>query len=160
MRKDPKRLDTITDILKQEKRKSLLKFSMDRSCNDYRSLESKKRCKSGWIETHYHQEELLRKSYTSVVVIGDSIVAGLRRYPTVWRNSFLRYRTINLGIEGDQLENILWRINDIVLPRSVRSVVIHRGTNRWNRMKWVWVLLLLLDLFPIVTQISRLLLVV
>ena len=86
--------------------------------NDYRNLHPKKRSKIGWIETHSHQNKLLRKSYASVVVIGDSIVAGFRRYPTVWRNFILQYKTVNLGIRGDRIENVLWRINDIVLPKS------------------------------------------
>ena len=105
---------------------------MDFLRNDYRNLDSKKRSKSGWMETHYHQKELLRKSYASVVVIGDSIVAGLRRYPTVWRDFILRYETINLEIGRDRLENVLWHINDIVLPKSIRSVVIHCGTNNMD----------------------------
>ena len=63
------------------------------------------------------------------MVISDSIVAGLRCYPTVWRNFILRYKTINLGIGGDRIEKVLWRINDILLPNSIRSVVIYCGTN-------------------------------
>ena len=55
---------------------------------------------------HYHQKELLRKSYASMVMIDDSIVAGLRCYPTVWRNFILQYKTINLGIGGDQTEYV------------------------------------------------------
>ena len=102
---------------------------MDFLRNDYRNLDSKKRSKSGWMETHYHQKELLRKSYASVVVIGDSIVAGLRCYPTVWRNFILGYKTINLGIGGNRTENVLWRINDIALPKAIRSVVIHCSAN-------------------------------
>ena len=102
---------------------------MDFLRNDYRNLDSKKRSKSGWMETHYHQKELLRKSYASVVVIGDSIVAGLRCYQIVWRDFILQSKTINLGIGGDQVENVLRRINDIVLPKSIRSVVVHCGTN-------------------------------
>ena len=62
-------------------------------------------------------------------MIGDSNVVSLRRYPTVWRNFILQYKTVNLGIGGDRIENVLWRMNDIVLPKSVRSVVIHCGTN-------------------------------
>ena len=45
---------------------------MDHLNNDYRNLDPKKRSKTGWIETHYHQKELLRKFYASVVVIGES----------------------------------------------------------------------------------------
>ena len=88
---------------------------MDRLCNGYQNLQPKKRSKIGWIETHYHQTELLRKSYASVVVIGDSIVAGLRRYPTVWRNFILQYKTVNVGIGGDRIENVLWRINALTI---------------------------------------------
>ena len=40
------------------------------------------------------------------MVIGDSIIAGLRCYPTVWRNFILQYKTINLGIGGDQIEYV------------------------------------------------------
>ena len=109
--------------------KAEITFSMDRLRNDYRNLPPKKPSGIGWIETHYHQKELLRKSYASVVVIGDSNVVSLRRYPTVWRNFILQYKTVNLGIGGDRIENVLWRINDIVLPKSIRSVVIHCGTN-------------------------------
>ena len=64
-----------------------------------------------------------------MVVIGDSNVVSLRRYPTVWRNFILQYKTVNLGIGGDRIENVLWRIKDIVLPKSIRSVVMHCGTN-------------------------------
>ena len=102
---------------------------MDCLRNDYQNLQPKKRSKIVWIETHYHQIELLRKSYASVVVIGDSIIAGIRRYPTVWRNFILQYKTANLELEETELKIFLWRINDIVLPKSIRSVVIHCGTN-------------------------------
>ena len=63
------------------------------------------------------------------MVTGDSIVAGLRRYPAIWRNFILQYKTVNLGTIGDRIENVLWRIKDILLPKSIRSVVIHCGTN-------------------------------
>ena len=78
---------------------------------------------------HYHQKELLRESNTPVVVISDSIEAGLRRYTTVCRNFILQYKTINLGIGGDRIENVLLRINNIGLRKSVRSVIILCGTN-------------------------------
>ena len=41
----------------------------------------------------------------------------------------MQYKTVNLGIGGDRIENLLWRINDILSPKSIRSVVIHCGTN-------------------------------
>ena len=42
-----------------------------------------------------------------------------RTLPTVWRNFILQ----------NKIENVLWHINNIVLPKSIRSVVIHCGTN-------------------------------
>ena len=81
---------------------------MDRLRNEYWNLDPK----SGWIETHYHQKELLRKSYASIVVIGDSIAACFRCYPIVWINVILKHKTINLGTGGDQIENVLCSIND------------------------------------------------
>ena len=62
-------------------------------------------------------------------MIGDSIVASLRRYSTKWRNFIFRYKTINLWIGGDRIENIFRHINNIVLPKSIKSVVKHCGTN-------------------------------
>ena len=59
--------------------------------------------------------------------VGDH--SCLRHYPTVWRNFILQYKTINLGTGGDWIENVLWCINDTVLPKSIRSVIIHWGTN-------------------------------
>ena len=135
---------------------------MDCLRNDYRILHPKKLSKIGWIKTHCHQKELMRKSYASVVVIGDSIVAGLRRYPTVWRNFILQYKTVNLGIGGDQIENVLWRINDIVLPKSIRSVVIHCGTNNIDTSSSDEISVGVVTIarsISIVTQISRSLLV-
>ena len=113
---------------------------------------------------HYHLKELLRKSNAPVVVIGDSIEAGLRRYPTVWRNFILQYKTINLGIGGDRTANVLWRINDTGLRKSVRSVVILCGTNNIDTSDSdeisVGVITMLdVDPFSIATQISRSLLV-
>lgn len=44
-------------------------------------------------------------------------------------NFFKQYRTINPLIGGDQTENVLWRANDVILPRSFRPVTIHCSTN-------------------------------
>ena len=60
----------------------------------------------------------------SVVVIGNSIAAGLKLYPIVWKTFFYRYKAINQIIERGRTENVLWRLNDTTLPKTVRSVVI------------------------------------
>ena len=59
----------------------------------------------------------------SVVVIGNSIAAGLKLYPIVWKTFFYRYKAMNQIIERGQTENVLWRLNDTTPPKTVRSVV-------------------------------------
>ena len=70
--------------------------------------------------------QIFRKTKPFVVVIGDSILAGLRRYGEL---SFHDIKVLTWELEEKQAENVLWRVNDIVLPKSFRSVVIHHGTN-------------------------------
>ena len=36
---------------------------------------------------------------------------------------------MNLGIRGDRVENVLWRVISLPLPSSVRNVVVQCGTN-------------------------------
>ena len=78
-----------------------------------------------------------------------------RRYPTIWRNFILQYKIVNLWIEVDRTDNVLWCVNDIVLPKSIRSVVIQCGTNNINTSRSDEISLGVLDPFPIVTQILR-----
>ena len=80
-------------------------------------------------ETYNRKSDPKLVELKHIMMIGDSIVAGLRRYPKVWGNFILQYKPVNLDICGDRIENVLWRIKDIVLQKSIRSVVIHCGTN-------------------------------
>ena len=61
--------------------------------------------------------------------MGNSIVAGLSRYPNVWNDYFAPINALNLGIGEDRVENVLWRAIDLSLPSSVKNVVILCGTN-------------------------------
>ena len=61
--------------------------------------------------------------------MGDSIVAGLSRYPNVWNDYFAQINALNLGIGGDRVENVLWQAIDLPLPLSVKNVVILCRTN-------------------------------
>ena len=42
---------------------------------------------------------------------------------------FLPFRTLNFGISGDKIQNVLWRVYNMTLPASVEYVIIHCGTN-------------------------------
>ena len=78
-------------------------------------------------KTHRFQKKLLKNSAAPIIIIGDSIATGLRRYRHIWRNYFKD--ALNLGIGGDRVENVLWRARDISLPHTTLFVIIHCGTN-------------------------------
>ena len=67
---------------------------------------------------------------STVVLIGASIVAGLKKCRSVWHRYFARLSTINLGIGGDRTEHILWRNEDIDLPSTVEYLPSH---SLWNK---------------------------
>ena len=44
--------------------------------------------KVGWYKTHKNLDILAKRLHPSVLLIGDSIVAGLSRYQMVWKKYF------------------------------------------------------------------------
>ena len=85
--------------------------------------------KSNWVEYHHNHCFKIKDSKPNTILLGDSIVAGLSRYPNVWNEYFAQINAFNLGIGGDRVENVLWRAIDLPLPLSVKNVVILCGTN-------------------------------
>ena len=39
------------------------------------------------------------------------------------------FRTLNFGISGDEIQNVLWRVCNMTLPASVEYVIVHCGSN-------------------------------
>ena len=63
-----------------------------------------------------------------VVMIGDSLVRGWE--PQWARAAFAGERIWNLGIGGDKVQNVLWRLRDLPLQSlSPKRVVLLAGTN-------------------------------
>ena len=56
-------------------------------------------------------------------------LCGLERYPDIWSKFSASLSTINLGIGGDKVENILWRMEDMLLPPTVDFLFLHCGSN-------------------------------
>ena len=83
--------------------------------------------KPGWQETHTFQSKLSKNSAAPFIIISDLMATGLRRYRHIWRNYFKD--TLNLGISGDSVENVLRRARDILLQHTASFVIIHCGTN-------------------------------
>ena len=57
---------------------------------------------------------------TNSIIIGDSIVAGLMHYNKVSKNLF-GSGFINLGIHGDRVEHVLWRVKDIAFTTMIKK---------------------------------------
>ena len=77
-----------------------------------------------------HLDKVRSCPLTNIAFTGDSIIAGISRYPSVQRRYF---QTINnLGIGGDRAEHVLWRTDDGALPASACAFVICCGTNNVN----------------------------
>ena len=63
--------------------------------------------KSGWYDIHQKHVNLSLNSKTILVLIGDSIVAGLSRYANIWWTFFKTFHTLNYGIGGDRTQHVL-----------------------------------------------------
>ena len=48
-----------------------------------------------------------------MLIVGDSLVSNLLRYPKIWRKYFINHGALNFGINGDKAQNILCRINNL-----------------------------------------------
>ena len=56
-----------------------------------------------------------------------------QRCSGVWDSYFSPLKAANIGIGGDKVENILWRVEDLELPSSLTHLFLHCGTNNLSR---------------------------
>ena len=96
------------------------------------SIPSKRFNNYNWLKIHHNHCFHVNHDNINSIIIGDSIVAGLTRYSNVWKNLFGN-EFINLGIRGDRVENVLWRVRDIAFPSRLKNVLIMCGTNNINK---------------------------
>lgn len=89
--------------------------------------------KAGWYDIHNKHHSLASTSRTTLVLCGDSIIAGLSRYPKIWGQYFKPFRALNFGIGGDRTQHVLWRAENLDLPETAQIVVLHCGTNNIDR---------------------------
>lgn len=89
--------------------------------------------KAGWYNIHEKHTSLAKRPFAEIILCGDSIIAGLARYPKVWREFFEPLKALNFGIGGDRTQHVLWRAENINITSSVKFVVLHLGTNNIDR---------------------------
>ena len=91
------------------------------------------RDKPGWYAEHEKHVEIAKTSSAGVLLIGDSIIQGLARYPKVWNQYFAPLKSLNFGLGGDRTQNVLWRVENGEIPLNAQTIVIHVGTNNTDR---------------------------
>ena len=87
----------------------------------------------GWLDTHEKQKNLVGNMNGNVVFIGDSIIKNLQYYKSVWNDSFRSKGYVNCGIGGDSIQNVRWRVKDLVFSKSIDCVVLHCGSNNLGK---------------------------
>ena len=96
----------------------------------YRSVSCtpvKRLFKKNWSELFMNHQINLSCSTPSTIVTGDSIAAGLACFSDVWHNFFRN--ALNLGFGGDPTEHVIWRVDNLSFPASIKYVIIDCGTN-------------------------------
>ena len=86
----------------------------------------------GWIESHNYHKRLIKHRKPTTLIIGDSIAKGLCRYMDIWDHYFGK-DTVNLGIGGDKVEDIIWRVSNLDASKEVRYVDLIWGTNNIDK---------------------------
>ena len=82
------------------------------------------------------QRDMVLKAETAIadiLLIDDSIIFNFWRYPRVWKKHFNDVKPYNLGMRGDHVQHVLWRIKFGLMPINPSMVIIHSSTN--NLMK-------------------------
>jgi len=70
-----------------------------------------------------------------IALLGDSLTQGWgggwdgSPWSAAWRQAFGGYRSVNLGIAGDRVENLLWRLDHGALAAAPKVAVLMIGVN-------------------------------
>jgi lysophospholipase L1-like esterase len=91
-----------------------------------------------WVAHHATCIEKVRamKEGIDIALLGDSITQGWgggwdgAPFNAAWQKQFAGLKTVNLGIGGDRMENILWRLDHGALDgASPKVIVLKIGVN-------------------------------
>ena len=92
-------------------------------------MKPKKYTSSDKVNKALELRKLCMSTHSSTcVLIGDSFISRLEWRHKILADSYFK-DWINLGIGGDKVENLLWRVKNGDFPRKSRKVFISIGTN-------------------------------
>ena len=75
--------------------------------------------KHKWYDQFQKHNLILNKSKAKMLIVGDSLVLILSRYPEIWRKYFSNHEPLNFGIAGDKAQNVLWRVNNLYFSSNL-----------------------------------------
>ena len=55
--------------------------------------------------------------------------SNFSKFSSIFDKNFSKFNTLNFGIGGDKIQNVLWRMNNMSLPPYLQYIFIHCGTN-------------------------------
>jgi len=88
-----------------------------------------------WMERHERTVARIRQGHVDLLFIGDSITQGWEEDGRPVWNAFYQHRhAANLGYNGDQTDNVLWRLQNGELDGiTPKLAVVMIGTNNATR---------------------------
>ncbi|KAK3584107.1 hypothetical protein CHS0354_021170 [Potamilus streckersoni] len=85
-----------------------------------------------WMSQHHRFLAEIKEKEPEVVFIGDSLIRNLS-LTQLWKQMFEPLHCLNLGIGGDQTQNVLWRVlNGELEEISPKVIVLLVGTNNYD----------------------------
>ena len=95
-------------------------------CHSVSCTPVKRLSKKNWSKLFKNHQTDLSCSTQSTIEIGDSITAGVASFSNTWYKFFRN--ALNLGIRYCT-EHVIWRVNNLSYPASLKYVIIHCGPN-------------------------------
>ena len=85
---------------------------------------------AGFAKQHDSFVAIAKKGEAQVVFLGDSITAGWGGQKALFEKEYAQYKAANFGIGGDQVQHVLWRVeNGEFEGIKPKAVVLMIGTN-------------------------------
>ena len=82
-----------------------------------------------WFQMHGEHCFLLNNKSFKSIFTEDSLMAGLLCYYKIWNNFFKPIDTLNCGIGGDNVQNVLWLVQNLLTYSSLKNATILCGSN-------------------------------
>ena len=106
--------------------------------------------KPGWYACNRSYIKQIIRRQAKFIILGDSIVANLARYPCVWDQHLHPFNTVNCG--GDRTQHVLWRAHNMYLPDIAHSVI---GSGIKLRVKHSHLKIVVVGILPRDRDISK-----